>query len=205
MSSKISKAGRTRQFIIETTAPIINRKGYFGTSLSDIITATGLTKGCIYGNFARKDAIISAAFEYNLLALRTELSKGLDDGLTITEKLLAYPVGYMRYFDKLMENGGCPIQNTAIEADDTNPGLRRLVSSALEQWKQQIMALVASGIDTSEFRTDTDPEQVALTMIATIEGAVMLSGLSGKRSELGLVMDALSKLIRNLSKNFNPS
>ncbi|HAE68223.1 MAG TPA: TetR/AcrR family transcriptional regulator, partial [Sphingobacterium sp.] len=51
----MSKAEQTRQYIIEKTAPIFNKKGYFATSLSDITTATGLTKGSIYGNFKDKD------------------------------------------------------------------------------------------------------------------------------------------------------
>src|ERR1700722_8888899 len=62
----ISKAERTRQFIIEKTAPIFNKKGYAGTSLSDITAATGLTKGSIYGNFADKDEVALAAFDYNI-------------------------------------------------------------------------------------------------------------------------------------------
>jgi hypothetical protein len=43
-----------------------------------------------------------------------------------------------------------------------------------------------------------DPEQTALTMIATIEGAVILSGLSGRKRDLALVMDALNTQIKNL-------
>lgn len=50
----MSKAERTKQFIIEKTAPIFNAKGYMGTSMNDIMNATGLTKGSIYGNFETK-------------------------------------------------------------------------------------------------------------------------------------------------------
>jgi AcrR family transcriptional regulator len=55
MDKTLSKAGRTRQFIIETTAPIFNTKGYEGTSMSTLTEATGLTKGSIYGNFENKE------------------------------------------------------------------------------------------------------------------------------------------------------
>ena len=43
----------TSDFILETVAPIFNRKGYAGTSLSDLTAATGLTKGAIYFNFKK--------------------------------------------------------------------------------------------------------------------------------------------------------
>ena len=63
--SKLKKSARTRQFIVEKSAPIFNKKGYSGTSLHDLTEATGLTKGGIYGNFENKDEIAAAAFEFN--------------------------------------------------------------------------------------------------------------------------------------------
>jgi TetR/AcrR family transcriptional repressor of nem operon len=67
----MSKAERTKQFIVEKTAPIFNTKGYAGTSLNDMINATGLTKGSIYGNFVNKDDVALAAFDYNLKKVDT--------------------------------------------------------------------------------------------------------------------------------------
>jgi AcrR family transcriptional regulator len=60
----ITKAAKTSRYIIERTAPIFNRNGYTGTSLSDITKATGLTKGAIYGNFKNKEELALEAFNY---------------------------------------------------------------------------------------------------------------------------------------------
>jgi TetR/AcrR family transcriptional repressor of nem operon len=65
MEQKFSKSDRTRQFIIGSTANLFNMKGYAGTSLSDITGAFGLTKGSIYGNFANKEEVALAVFDYN--------------------------------------------------------------------------------------------------------------------------------------------
>ena len=46
-----TKAEKTKEYIIATSAPIFNKQGYAGTSMSDITKATGLTKGVLYGNF----------------------------------------------------------------------------------------------------------------------------------------------------------
>ena len=62
----LSKAERTKRFIIKKSAPIFNKKGYAGTSLSDLTQATGLTKGSIYGNFKNKDEVAVCAFQHNL-------------------------------------------------------------------------------------------------------------------------------------------
>ena len=58
-----TKAERTRQFIIEASAPIINKKGVAGTSLTDIMEATKLAKGGIYGNFENKEEICKEIFQ----------------------------------------------------------------------------------------------------------------------------------------------
>ncbi|RZL99390.1 MAG: TetR/AcrR family transcriptional regulator, partial [Pedobacter sp.] len=75
MQDITSKAERTRQLIIEQTAPIFNTKGYAGTSMNDLTAATGLTKGAIYGNFENKDEVAVAAFDYNFSKI-TEHLKG---------------------------------------------------------------------------------------------------------------------------------
>ena len=49
----MTKAEKTKQYIIEKTAPVFNRKGFAGTSMNDIVEVTGLTKGSIYGNFEK--------------------------------------------------------------------------------------------------------------------------------------------------------
>ena len=63
-----TKARQTRQFIIDKAAPVFNKKGVSGTSLSDLTRATGLTKGSIYGNFKDKDEVAVCVFQYNLYA-----------------------------------------------------------------------------------------------------------------------------------------
>jgi TetR/AcrR family transcriptional repressor of nem operon len=61
----MSKAEKTKQFIIEKTATLFNTKGYTSTSLSDITAVTGLTKGSIYGNFENKDDVALQAYKHN--------------------------------------------------------------------------------------------------------------------------------------------
>ncbi|MEP2968608.1 TetR/AcrR family transcriptional regulator, partial [Nonlabens ulvanivorans] len=41
----------TKDIIIKESADLFNTKGYKATSLSDITTATGFTKGAIYKHF----------------------------------------------------------------------------------------------------------------------------------------------------------
>ena len=133
-----SKAERTRQFIIEKTAPIFNCKGYCGTSMNDLIKATGLTKGSIYGNFENKDEVALAAFDHNYSLIVAYLRKQIEARPNMIDRLLVYPETYRNFLNLPILKAGCPILNTATEADDTHPLLRKKAIAALGFWKKAI-------------------------------------------------------------------
>lgn len=193
----MSKADQTRAFIIEKTAPIFNTKGYEGTSMSDITAATGLTKGSIYGNFANKDEVALAVFDHNLQQVNSIVLSEMAKCDNYRDKLLVYITVYDN-FSNCLPDGGCPILNTAIEADDTHPALRSKANSAINGWKTKIMQLIDKGIAAKEFGSTANAETIALNMIATIEGAVMLAKLTGKTSYRKTVLDSLKTTIENL-------
>ena len=195
----MGKAERTRQYIIEKTAPLFNTKGYAGTSLHDMTEATGLTKGSIYGNFNNKDEVAVAAFRYNAKLLWSHIQREVAKRKTYKEKLLAYPQVYGKLFSNPFIIGGCPLLNTATEADDTHPELKKEVTRAISAWKEELLSLIEAGIRTGEFRRIRDPEQEALTIIATIEGAIMITKLTGKPNYLRKMMNSLQKRIHELT------
>jgi TetR/AcrR family transcriptional repressor of nem operon len=92
----LSKADRTRQYIVEKTAPVFNRLGYAGTSLNDMVAATGLTKGSIYGNFSNKDEVALAAFDHNFGKVISLIKTRMEEKKGTIEKLLVYPETYRR-------------------------------------------------------------------------------------------------------------
>ncbi|TCD27068.1 TetR/AcrR family transcriptional regulator [Pedobacter psychrodurus] len=194
----MTKAEKTRNFIVEKTAPIFNMKGYAGTSLNDITAATGLTKGSIYGNFANKDEVALAAFDYNLKNVSSRIDAEMNKQVSIKDKLLVYINIYQKFIDGSVSEGGCPVLNTAVDADDTHTELREKVLKAVLGWKNKIAKLVEAGISAKEINADHNPEQVALTIIAIIEGGIMISRLTTKTSHWDLIMESLKKYINSL-------
>ncbi|MEX6686435.1 TetR/AcrR family transcriptional regulator [Danxiaibacter flavus] len=195
----MTKAEKTRQYIIEKTAPIFNVKGYSGTSMSDITDATGLTKGSIYGNFENKDAVALAAFECNLEKINSYVKQEISKRKTYKDKLLVYVTFYENFFKSPFPEGGCPILNTAIESDDTHPQLKEKASDAIVSWKNSLSAIIKKGIEAKEFRTDVVPEQSAIALIALIEGGIMISKLTNKLNFRKMIMESVEKMINDLT------
>jgi AcrR family transcriptional regulator len=198
MAGQVSKAEKTRQFIIEKTAPVFNAKGFAGTSLSDLTEATGLTKGSIYGNFENKDEVAIAAFEYNHNRVTEYIKTKILATDNAVERLLVYPEVYSNFLKVPFLQSGCPILNTAAEAGDTHPLLRKKAADALEFWKKSVENQVKRGIERKEIKAGTNPAETAVILIALIEGAFMQAKVTGKTKELKIAMDYLKKLILDL-------
>lgn len=198
MNSTISKSERTRQFIVEKTAPVFNEKGYAGTSLTDLTNATKLTKGSIYGNFENKDEVALAAFDYNFNRVTLYLKERILATDNSIERLLVYPNVYRDFLKIPFLKPGCPILNTSTEADDTHPKLKEKASNALSFWKTSIENQIKRGIDRKEIKAETNPAEIALVLMSLIEGAIMIAKVTGKSNELKTTMHFLEKIIIEL-------
>ncbi len=194
----MSKAALTKQFIIEKTAPIFNKKGYAGTSIHDLTLATGLTKGSIYGNFENKDEVALAAFDYNFGKVVSYISTQMETRTSSIDKLLVYPQVYRDFLKIPVLQEGCPINNTAAESDDTHPLLRQKVANALEYWRQRLEYRVKKGIEDQEIKPDTNVNEFVSVFISLIQGSVIQAKATQKTAPLHTTMAFLERLINDL-------
>lgn len=194
----LSKADRTKKYIVEKTAPIFNEKGYVGTSMNDILEATGLSKGCVYGNFENKDEIALAAFDENYNTIVAYLRKQIEVRPNTIDRLLVYPETYRKFLELPFLEAGCPILNTSTEADDTHPLLRQKAVTALRFWKNAIEKLIVTGIDKKEIKASTNANEFSYILMSLIEGAMMQSKVTGNSEALVITMNYLEKMINDL-------
>ena len=195
MKETLSKADRTRQFIVEKTAPVFNAKGIAGTSLTDLTQATGLTKGSIYGNFQNKDEVALAVFDFNFEQVTAYIKSKMLATENSIERLLVYPRIYRQFLKIPFLRTGCPILNTSVEADDTHPALKKKAADALRFWKRSIENQIKRGLERKEIRRGTDPVQTAIIIMFLIEGAIMQAKVTDSDTELRIAMDYLEKMI----------
>jgi TetR/AcrR family transcriptional repressor of nem operon len=195
----MTKAERTRHFIIEKAAPLINRKGMAGTSINDIMEATRLTKGSVYGNFENKEEICAEAFDYLIKRITSSLDMAMGGKKTYKEKLFAF-IDY--YPSTLTQDGyfGCPMLNFGTEADDTNPIIKQKVSKAINATEASIAKLVQAGIKSGEFSKTVDAEAFALKAFAMIEGGMWIARMQNSNKQILLINDMLKKEIAQFTQ-----
>src|SRR5271170_6216651 len=171
----MTKGEQTRQKIIEAAAPIFNQHGYEGSSLNDLMEATGLKKGGIYRHFSSKEELAAEAFDYTWEAAWNARLLHVDEktnGIAKLKQLIANFVDY-----KSPVAGGCPILNTATDADDGNSVLRARAAKALRSWLARLQAMLEQARESGETRPGVDPKQVSTLIVASLEGALMMTRL----------------------------
>ncbi len=190
---------KTRQYIIEKTAPIFNKKGYVGTYLSDLTEATGLTKGSIYGNFKNKNEVALEAFKYNYRLQTQQLNEKLEKAPTASDQLMAFLDHYRQTYKTIFENGGCAILNTAVDADNGNDILREEVILKIRNWSDRITHLLDKGIENDELIA-IDTRAYSYQMISMIEGSILIAKTLGKPDILLQHIELLEQNILQLKK-----
>jgi TetR/AcrR family transcriptional repressor of nem operon len=173
----MSKGEQTRERILARSAQLFNRQGYFGASLADIMRETGLEKGGIYNHFSSKEQLALESFDYAYELVQQRVRQALSGKFDAIERLLAIVSVFQSEVEDPPVAGGCPILNTAIEADDANELLRDRARSAMDDWRATIHRIVNKGIERQQIRPGVDADEVASILIATLEGAIMLSNL----------------------------
>lgn len=198
MVENTSKTERTKAHIIATTAPIFNKKGYSGTSITDLTKASKLTSGSIYGNFANKEEVALAAFEYNMNGFRQVLKKASSTKKAAKDKLLMYIKAFHSSSNSDFSEGGCPMINTLVDADDTCEPLRKKAAEALMLWKKDLVEIIHAGKAAREIRSDADANKTAWHIIALCEFAITMYSATKTPKESDAIVNMALEVAKDI-------
>ena len=190
---------KTRHTLLATAGELFNKQGYDATSLSDITSKSGLTKGAIYRHFGDKSGLEIATSRYLCSQMMVEVGRRIKNAQTAPDKLRAIICYFEEYDHNPPFPGGCPLMNAAIEADDKKPELKSLIQEVMHQMHSSISRVVQNGIRYCQLEPVTDPDSVSSLIISSLEGAVMMSRLMDDTQHLSSTIGFLEKTIEDIS------
>ena len=150
----VTKGERSRQKIVETAAVLFNQKGFTGCSMGDIVAASGLEKGTLYGHFSTKEELALLAFDYAWKDTSDKRLRNIDTVSNAVDKLKLHVDNYV---NTPSFPGGCPLLNFAVDADDGNLALRTRVRKALRGWEDFLAKIVGDGQSAGEINPEVEP------------------------------------------------
>lgn len=180
-----------RAQMIQGAAQLLARQGLQATSFKEVLDFTGAPRGSIYHHFPDgKDQMVAAAVdlagEYLLTALEATDGSSADD-------VAAAFFGIWRAVLTTSDLGsGCAVLAVTVATDSSD--LLAHTSSVFRSWTDRLAALLrAGGLSTKDAR------RMAVTLIASAEGAVVLSRAEQSLESFDLVADQIRRQVAALS------
>lgn len=191
------KAENTSLFILSKVAPLFNKNGYEGTSMSELERATGMTKGAIYGNFKNKQDLAFAAFKFNVDRVVGKIREELEHVSSPVEQLLGLSDFYKRYKSYTIEFGGCPLLNIGVDANHQNPILLKRVQDVILKLQGYIEKMILNGQEQKEIKAEINAEIYAKRIFTLIEGSIFMTVTMNDETYLTETMNHIDSLILN--------
>lgn len=182
----------TRARLVKATAMLLQRQGYEATTVKQILKEAGAAYGSLYHFFPQgKEELAAEALRFGADDFADLLRRGLaaaDDPADAVADCALSMADALRTSAWL---DGCPVAATALEIIDRSPLIQRASDEALRQWRELIAAKLRSG----GLPRDT-AAALACTVLSTLEGAELLSRVSGDDSPMRFAAEHLATLVR---------
>ena len=189
-----TKSDNTKERILEKASSLIQTRGFQATSISDIITASGITKGGFYHHFLNKNELGLAIIE----RAKCEFMEFLDKILTSDTPKNAL----VNFLDAVLIKhsntgfiGGCIFGNIALEMADGNSSYAIAVTQVFDEWILKLEKVIITAQTEQQVRSDINAHELANFIVTTVEGGIMLSRLKKTQQHLDDCLKSLKDLL----------
>lgn len=118
---------------------------------------------------------------------------------TAPAKLRAMFYFFESYITKPPLKGGCPLLNAAVESDDSHPALRRAALKILREMRESVVRVLENGIRHGQLKRTLEVDEFATLIIASLEGAIMMSKLAGNDEDIKRVIVHLDRQVGTIT------
>lgn len=184
----------TRDRIIQEALKLFQEKGISETSMADLEKAAGVSKGALYFHFSSKEDLALAA----LARARDLFKQFLEEAFAEGPPRKSLRKFLEKIYQKMEEDGfrtGCLFGNTAIEVANRESPIRDFLEETFEDWKEELATVLLQAQNRGCLSEEESPEDLALFIIAALEGALLLSRLKKDGGPLKTVIRVLEALI----------
>jgi TetR/AcrR family transcriptional repressor of nem operon len=184
------KGRATRDRIIAAAADLMYRHGVAGTSTPAVRDAAGVSSSQLYHYFADKDDLTRAVIAHQSEAILSHQAPLLArlDSFAALRSWRDVIVDAARQQGGI---GGCPLGSLSSELSDNNPWPRDILSASFTAWSDAIHGGLAAMMDNGVLKSDTDPDRLALALLAALQGGLLLAQVQRTTDALEAALDTV--------------
>lgn len=173
----------TRSRLLEKGGDLVSRQGFNATGVQEITAAAGVPKGSFYNYFDSKEAFAAEVLSEYWDSVVAQYGAILTDGrIGPLARIARYFEGLADFHAQRRYAVGCLIGNMALEVTPTSEEVRAKLASIYREWSAALAACLQDAKEKGELSAGKDPEQLAVALIDTFEGAVMRAKVERSRA-----------------------
>ncbi len=196
----LTRRGReTRQRILAAAAELMFANGVAETTLEEIRAVAGVSGSQVYHYFENKQALVRAVIDYQTDAVLGVQGEHLDR-LDTMPGLRAWRDSLVEHQRRLGCRGGCPIGALGAEVAETDAVARLAAARGLARWEERIRDGFQAMHARGDLPADAEPEDLALAMLAALQGGLLLTQLQRDTRPLEVTLDAMLDRIEDLTR-----
>ena len=197
----IGKGQRTKRRIVEKSLQLFSVKGYYNTSINDILDATGLTKGGLYGHFAGKEAIWYAVYAEAVIIWRELVFKGARESPDPLNRINIFIENDMQdYLGGDVFEGGCFFLNMLVELSGQSAAMSKKILKGFVRLSRLLRLWLEEADEKEMLTPGLNHKEIANFIVISLNGAAALYTASRDRTildqtilQLGYYIDQLKK------------
>jgi len=196
-----AKGELTRRKVIEKSLQLFSVKGYFNTSVSDILQATGLTKGGLYCHFKSKEEVWRAVYEEAVQIWKSVVFNRINtanDPLERIERTIENVL--LNYLGREVFVGGCFFVNMLVEMSGQSDSMGRHILKGFVGFSKLFQSWLAEAKRCDLLKPELDYREISNFIVITLNGAATLYMSTRDAAVLQQTSDQLQFYIRQLRK-----
>ena len=202
-SASTERGRATRLRIVVAAAALIGERGVAGTSLDDVRAVTSSSKSQLYHYFGDKRGLVQAVIDHQsavVLGAQAEALGAVQDW----DDLERWAGGMVAATEQRNSRGGCPIGTLAAALADSDECFRAALSAAFAIWRGEIGGALARLRDHGLLAADADLETLTTTMLASVQGGLLLAKTSRDSTQLAAALDGAIEQLQALGVGESP-
>ena len=195
----VAKGVQTRRNIVEKSLQLFTVKGYFNTSVSDILDATGLTKGGLYGHFASKADIWQAVYDEAVCVWRETVFSGVRDRTDPLTRISTFIENDLReYLGGDVFEGGCFFLNMLVELSGQSDPMSKQILRGFVRISKLIQAWLDEAANQDLLKPDLNHKEIANFIVISLNGAAALYTSTRDDAVVDQTIEQLTFYVRQL-------
>src|SRR5579862_127172 len=165
------KGARTRARIVEEAAALIHERGVAATTLEDVRLAAEVSGSQMSHYFPGKNDLVQAVIDYQADAIVNRNRQALSRANGVE----AWRSMVITAAKRTKGKGGCQLGSLVGQLAESDPEARALIAAGFDEWAAAIGEGLRSLQADGKLRSDIDPDDLATTLLATLQGGLLLS------------------------------